>query len=183
MQIRIIRAEVKNRHSGRFITQYEALAYVEKIIYKYLKRGWEGGNRETWEYIQINNMRKMWLWIFLYTKRHWNGNWNGNDKLRYVEKNNGYIIYKYLKGKWEDVKNNIRYIKDIHKYTIQENMPYTNISWSDILSDICYKTGIVTYPIYYIINLTKRLYRVTKNKKWKELIEDYKSTKKKDINT
>lgn len=38
MQIRNIRAEVKNRHSGRFITQYEALAYVEKIIYKYLKK-------------------------------------------------------------------------------------------------------------------------------------------------
>lgn len=37
MQIRNIRTEVKNRHSGRFITQYEALAYVEKIIYKYLK--------------------------------------------------------------------------------------------------------------------------------------------------
>ena len=38
MQIKIIRAEVRNRHSGRFITQYEALAYVEKIIYKYLKK-------------------------------------------------------------------------------------------------------------------------------------------------
>ena len=37
MQISIIRAEVKNRHSGRFITQHEALAYVEKIIYKFLK--------------------------------------------------------------------------------------------------------------------------------------------------
>lgn len=37
MQIKNIRAEVKNRHSGRFITQYEALAYVEKIIYEYLK--------------------------------------------------------------------------------------------------------------------------------------------------
>ena len=37
MQIRNIRAEVRNRHSGKFITQYEALAYVEKIIYKYLK--------------------------------------------------------------------------------------------------------------------------------------------------
>lgn len=37
MQIRNIRAEVRNRHAGRFITQYEALSYVEKIIYKYLK--------------------------------------------------------------------------------------------------------------------------------------------------
>lgn len=38
MQIKIIRAEVRNRHSGRFIKQHEALSYVEKIIYKYLKR-------------------------------------------------------------------------------------------------------------------------------------------------
>ena len=40
-QIKIIRAEVRNRHSGRFITQYEALAYVEKIIYKYLRSRWK----------------------------------------------------------------------------------------------------------------------------------------------
>lgn len=38
MQIRNIRAEVKNRHSGRFITQYEALSKIEQVIYKYLKR-------------------------------------------------------------------------------------------------------------------------------------------------
>lgn len=38
IQIRIIRAEVKNRHSGRFITQYEALNKVEQVIYKYLMR-------------------------------------------------------------------------------------------------------------------------------------------------
>lgn len=37
MQIRIIRAEVRHRHSGRFITNYGSLAYVEKVIYKYLK--------------------------------------------------------------------------------------------------------------------------------------------------
>lgn len=36
-QIKIIRSEVKNRHEGRFITNYEALAYVERVIYKYLK--------------------------------------------------------------------------------------------------------------------------------------------------
>lgn len=36
-QIRIIRSEVRNRHSGRFITSYEALAKIEKVIYKYLK--------------------------------------------------------------------------------------------------------------------------------------------------
>lgn len=36
-QIRIIRSEVRHRHSGRFITNYEALAYIEKIIYRYLK--------------------------------------------------------------------------------------------------------------------------------------------------
>ncbi len=37
-QIRIIRSEVRNRYSGRFITSYEALAYVERVIYKYLKK-------------------------------------------------------------------------------------------------------------------------------------------------
>jgi len=38
MQIRNVRAEVRNRHSGRFITNYEALAKIEKVIYEYLKR-------------------------------------------------------------------------------------------------------------------------------------------------
>lgn len=37
MQIRNIRSEVRHRHSGHFITNYEALAYVERVIYKYLK--------------------------------------------------------------------------------------------------------------------------------------------------
>jgi len=33
-QLRIIRLEVRNRHAGKFITYYEALARVEKIILK-----------------------------------------------------------------------------------------------------------------------------------------------------
>ena len=37
-QIKIVRLELKNRHSGKFMTNYEALTYVEKIIYKYLKK-------------------------------------------------------------------------------------------------------------------------------------------------
>ena len=36
-RIKIIRLEVRNRHAGRFITNYEALAYIERIISKYLK--------------------------------------------------------------------------------------------------------------------------------------------------
>ena len=36
-QIKVIRSELRNRHSGKYITSYEALAYIEKIIYKYLK--------------------------------------------------------------------------------------------------------------------------------------------------
>lgn len=36
-EIKIIRSELRHRHSGRFITSYEALAYVERVIYKYLK--------------------------------------------------------------------------------------------------------------------------------------------------
>lgn len=33
-QIKLIHAEVVNRHAGRFISSYEALAVVERIIYK-----------------------------------------------------------------------------------------------------------------------------------------------------
>lgn len=36
-QIKIIRSEPRNRHSGNFITSYEALHYIERVIYKYLK--------------------------------------------------------------------------------------------------------------------------------------------------
>ena len=35
MQIRLIRLEVRNRHSGKLITDYEALGKVEQVIYKY----------------------------------------------------------------------------------------------------------------------------------------------------
>ena len=38
MQITIIRSELRNRHSGKFITSYEALKYIEETIYRYLKR-------------------------------------------------------------------------------------------------------------------------------------------------
>lgn len=37
MQIRNIRATPRRRHDGRFISNYEALAKVEAVIYKYLK--------------------------------------------------------------------------------------------------------------------------------------------------
>lgn len=36
-RIKIIRSEMKNRHKGSFISNYEALAYVERVIYNYLK--------------------------------------------------------------------------------------------------------------------------------------------------
>ena len=32
--IKIIRSSLENRYKGKFITNYEALEYVEKIIYK-----------------------------------------------------------------------------------------------------------------------------------------------------
>lgn len=37
--IKIIRLEMHNRHSGRFISNYEALSIVERVIYKYIKEG------------------------------------------------------------------------------------------------------------------------------------------------
>lgn len=36
-EIKIIRAEVRNRHSGKYISNYEALEKVEQTIYRYLK--------------------------------------------------------------------------------------------------------------------------------------------------
>ena len=35
-QIRIIRSSVKHRHDGKYISNYEALAKVENVIYRYL---------------------------------------------------------------------------------------------------------------------------------------------------
>ncbi len=35
--IKMIRLDMHNRHSGKFISNYEALAIVEKVIYEYLK--------------------------------------------------------------------------------------------------------------------------------------------------
>ena len=37
MQIRNIRASVRHRHDGKFITNYEALSKVEEVIYRYLQ--------------------------------------------------------------------------------------------------------------------------------------------------
>ena len=38
MQIRNIRASVRHRHDGKFITNYEALSKVEEVMYRYLKK-------------------------------------------------------------------------------------------------------------------------------------------------
>ena len=37
-EIKIIRSSVRHRHDGRYISNYEALTYVERVIYEYLKR-------------------------------------------------------------------------------------------------------------------------------------------------
>ena len=37
MQVRNIRANVRHRHDGRFLTNYEALSKVEEVIYRYLQ--------------------------------------------------------------------------------------------------------------------------------------------------
>lgn len=37
-EIKIIRSTVRHRYDGRYISNYEALAYVERVIYKYLKK-------------------------------------------------------------------------------------------------------------------------------------------------
>lgn len=38
MQIRNIRATPRHRHDGKFFTNYEALAHVEAVIYRYLRK-------------------------------------------------------------------------------------------------------------------------------------------------
>lgn len=38
MQIRNIRSSVRHRFDGKYITNYEALAYVETVIFRYLKK-------------------------------------------------------------------------------------------------------------------------------------------------
>ena len=37
-EIKIIRSTVRHRHDERYISNYEALAKIEKVIYEYLKR-------------------------------------------------------------------------------------------------------------------------------------------------
>lgn len=37
MQIRNIRATPRHRHDGKFITNYESLAHIERVIYRYLQ--------------------------------------------------------------------------------------------------------------------------------------------------
>jgi len=36
-QIKIIRASIRHRHDGTFISNYEALAKVERVIYRHLR--------------------------------------------------------------------------------------------------------------------------------------------------
>lgn len=36
-EIKVIRSTVRHRHDGRYISNYESLAYIERVIYKYLK--------------------------------------------------------------------------------------------------------------------------------------------------
>lgn len=37
-QVKIIRSEVRHRHDSRMITSYEALAHIERVIYKFLRK-------------------------------------------------------------------------------------------------------------------------------------------------
>ena len=37
-QIKIIRSTTRHRHGGKYISNYEALARVESVIYRYLKK-------------------------------------------------------------------------------------------------------------------------------------------------
>ncbi len=41
-EIKLIRMSVRNRHEGKYISNYEALAKIEKTIYEYLRRNRSG---------------------------------------------------------------------------------------------------------------------------------------------
>lgn len=38
MHIKLVRTEMHNRHAGRLISSYEALAIVERVIYEHVMR-------------------------------------------------------------------------------------------------------------------------------------------------
>ncbi len=38
-KIKLIRLEMHNRYKGRFMSNYEALAHVERVIYDYIRTG------------------------------------------------------------------------------------------------------------------------------------------------
>lgn len=37
-QIKIIRSSTRHRHDGTYISNYEALYYIERVIYNYLRK-------------------------------------------------------------------------------------------------------------------------------------------------
>lgn len=37
-RLKLIRLEMRNRHKGIFMSNYQALAHVEKVIYEYIRR-------------------------------------------------------------------------------------------------------------------------------------------------
>ncbi len=43
-RVKLIRLEMRNRHKGRFMSNYQALSHVERVIYDYIKT--EGGTNE-----------------------------------------------------------------------------------------------------------------------------------------
>ncbi len=36
-RVKLIRLEMRNRHKGRLMNNYQALEHIEKVIYKYIK--------------------------------------------------------------------------------------------------------------------------------------------------
>lgn len=53
--IKLIRLEMHNRHAGKFMSNYEALEVVEKVIYKYVMNRRKTYDR--WSYL-INRKRE-----------------------------------------------------------------------------------------------------------------------------
>ena len=56
-EIKVIRSTVRHRHDGRYISNYEALAYVERVIYKYLKGQTNENTENNHEYILVKEYK------------------------------------------------------------------------------------------------------------------------------
>ena len=102
-EIKIIRSTVRHRHDGRYISNYEALAYVERVIYEYLKERWKTNENST----KIRKKDKFYNFIDRGNARR-NRN-NSNNELE--------IIVEIENGKY---KKHFIYLNEWTMYVVED---------------------------------------------------------------